>query len=362
MTLKDTKDKIPSPLPKTLNLDDVVDPNYPSLKFPTDELTDHFYDTGLYKIEWEKAKRAKVNHPFMGKMSFPENEDRPSRTIMATRAGSTRESLVYKSDYNRIGDGEYRMPTIREAATLMGFPYVFNFTGTESTKWKQIGNAVCPHMSFALAKELRNRLTSDAIDHDKIDFKTLIKNNRSENLKKYKFNNLNSGKEKAFDKTPKRSTTSKFRRHILKGGNMTVSLLNYSPIDTSIIPGEEWFMYVFLGSGSKFQSIEIKRNAHKEFEDYILKEKPIHKKFVQEAKKTCLNIPSKSVLHDLYVENNRKSEFLDVETFFEQAETLLETHSCEDIVSQPVFKAKENIPVSQILSMYLINLYFSNIK
>ena len=89
-------------------------------------------------------------------MSFPENLDKPSRTIMATKSGSTRESMILKGKGK--GNGEYRLPTIREIASLMGFPFVFNFYGSESTKWRQVGNAVCPHMSFALAKEIKKKM------------------------------------------------------------------------------------------------------------------------------------------------------------------------------------------------------------
>jgi hypothetical protein len=54
-----------------------------------DKITDHFYDTGVYEIEWKFSKYWKTNHPFMGKMSFPENELKPSRTITATKIVST---------------------------------------------------------------------------------------------------------------------------------------------------------------------------------------------------------------------------------------------------------------------------------
>ncbi|MHC5791808.1 DNA cytosine methyltransferase, partial [Streptococcus pyogenes] len=84
-------------------------------------------------------------------MSFPENMDKPSRTIMATQSASTRESIIYKSNSGRVGDGEYRLPTIREAATIMGFPLNYQFYGDESTKWRQVGNAVSVQLSFALA-------------------------------------------------------------------------------------------------------------------------------------------------------------------------------------------------------------------
>ena len=365
IVLKDIKSKFPSPL--TTDLDkQITDPNYPSLKIPMRELTDHFYDTGLYKIEWEKAKRAKVNHPFMGKMSFPENEDKPSRTIMATRAGSTRESIIYKSEYNRLGHGEFRLPTIREAATLMGFPYVFNFTGTESTKWKQIGNAVSPHMSFALAKSLKQKLAkSNVIEHSGIDFTSLINNNHIDNLKNYKFNNLNTHKEKQFDKIPKRKKGSKFRRHFFKGGNMTVSLMNHSPIDKQSEVGKDWKVYVFLGSGSKFQTVELETNLYKKIEDLINENLPLYTDFIKNSKQLCQNIPSSNMLQKLYEENNQQSEYLDVESFFEQGESLIEQHIClEDsmMISQNIFTQKENIPLFQLLSMYLISLYSDRIS
>ena len=165
--LSEIKSKIPSPLLSPKSKKTFADPNYPGqIKgFTYKELSDHFYDTGVYRIEWRNAKYAKVNHPFMGKMSFPENEGKPSRTIMATRSASTREALIYKSEYKRKGDGEYRTPTIREAATLMGFPWLYQFTGSEGTKWKQIGNAVCPHMSAALAMSIRELLGLKRKDH-----------------------------------------------------------------------------------------------------------------------------------------------------------------------------------------------------
>lgn len=362
-TIKDIRDNVPKPTLKE-STKKIVDPSYPSLTMPMKELTDHFYDTGLYKIEWEKAKRAKVNHPFMGKMSFPEHNDKPSRTIMATRSGSTRESIIYKSEYpNRKGHGEFRLPTIREAATMMGFPYVFNFTGTEGTKWKQIGNAVAPHMSFALAKALNERLSSQAINHNDIDFDTLIDNNHQVNLDKYKFNNLNSYKEREFNKIPTRSSSSKFRRHFFKGGNMTVALMNHSPIDKNIPVGKDWIVYVFLGSGSKFQNIEIKEGIYTDVEEYILKKLPVvYKDFIQEANKLCVNIPSASVLQKLYAENNTDTDDLDGDTFFEQGESLIEKYFCQDLVSQYILTEKENIPLFQLLSIYLISLYQSHIK
>jgi len=91
---------MPKPILTKKDLENIkfIDPNYGDFFINSFELTDHFYDTGVYKIEWEKAEYLKTNHPYMGKMSFPENEIKPSRTIMATRSASTREAIIYKSE------------------------------------------------------------------------------------------------------------------------------------------------------------------------------------------------------------------------------------------------------------------------
>lgn len=220
------------------------DPNYPSIQISKNILTDHFYDTGLYKIEWEKAEYLKINHPFMGKMAFPENENRPSRTIMATRSGSTRESIIYKSEYNRKGNGEYRLPTIREAASLMGFPYVYQFVGSEYTKWKQVGNSVCPHLSASLAKATRKKMGLPEIQSDKIDF-SAFRNNWK------KVNNLNTFKKIKLDSPRRRKVHARFRRHPIKTGNITVDLMNYHP-DKKNIVAKKWYVCVFAGTGEGY--------------------------------------------------------------------------------------------------------------
>lgn len=43
----------------------VVDPNYPNLSIALKELTDNFYDTGLFECEWRQSRFLKVNHPYI---------------------------------------------------------------------------------------------------------------------------------------------------------------------------------------------------------------------------------------------------------------------------------------------------------
>ena len=53
-----------------LNNSIIVDPNAQSHKIDVKNLTDHFYDTGIYESEWKQSKFYKTNPPFMRKMSF----------------------------------------------------------------------------------------------------------------------------------------------------------------------------------------------------------------------------------------------------------------------------------------------------
>jgi len=133
----------------------VVDPLY-QVKIPRNELTDHFYDTTVNEFEWKKAKRLKQDHGFMGRMSFPEDLDRPSRTVMATRSASTREAMLYGANKDDDGHwGTYRLPTIREVATMMSFPITYQFqSNSEAGKYRLVGNAVCPLMGRAIARSI----------------------------------------------------------------------------------------------------------------------------------------------------------------------------------------------------------------
>ncbi|MDP1547521.1 MAG: DNA cytosine methyltransferase [Anaerolineales bacterium] len=130
----------------------ITDPNY-SFQIDANELTDHYYIQQLATFEWKKAKRLKQDKGYMGKMAFPENEDSPARTIMATMSFSARESMIF-----RYGKNTYRAPTIREIASLMSFPVDYRFYGNSiGLKYKLVGNAVPPKMSYAFAKAIAEK-------------------------------------------------------------------------------------------------------------------------------------------------------------------------------------------------------------
>ena len=84
--------------------------------------------------------------------------DRPARTVTCRNiAGAT-------GDMHRIklADGRRRRITIREAARLQSFPDWFEFIGTESAQFNQIGNAVAPMFAYHLAGSIRAYLETRA--------------------------------------------------------------------------------------------------------------------------------------------------------------------------------------------------------
>lgn len=58
-----------------------------------------------------------------------------------------------------------RCITVREAATITGFPIDYKFFGSHTKRCEQVGNAVPPNLSNAIAKEVKNLL--DKVYKDK---------------------------------------------------------------------------------------------------------------------------------------------------------------------------------------------------
>lgn len=328
------------------------DPNYPSLCLRMDLLTDHFYDSGIYQSQWMKARDLKLNHPYMGKMSFPEDEHGPSRTIMATRSMSSRESLIYRSEYPRRGDGEYRLPTIRELATLMGFPYSYQFCGTEGTKWRQVGNAVCPAMSSALAQSVRLAMGLRVVPTSDITFEPVQD-------KIEKILNLNTFTQKAFDNPPKRKANARFRGHPFKDGNMTIALTNYDPVNqTSPDVAKRWYSTVYLGSGRNFVAKIIPRSRFKQIGKLIEKyHEDIGRRFINEFEMSFVDLIGNShKFQEAYVSGHTHSpyepnEIVDrVGNFIMQFEPELMHMEVPELIPE-----RPQVPTRQVLAMYAIN-------
>lgn len=352
VTLGDIKQRMPSPQ-DTNGQREWQDPNYPSLLLKGSEISDHFYDTGLYAVEWEKARFSKVNHPFMGRMSFPEDENRPGRTIMATRSASTREAIIFRSERNRKGDGEYRLPTIREISTLMGFPYTYQFIGGEGTKWRLIGNAVCPHMASALAKEIRKELGLSPISDNKISFPNPLNGNTS-------IENLNNPYPITFNAPPKKKKGAKFRMHPFKDGNMTVTLTNFNPKKESKpeTNGKKWYCSIFLGSGKDFSIVTVSK-SHVANVEKVIKNLPDGHRFISDFTREFKGkIATHKQLQTLLEENlSHNGKLLGPVSLIEEIGDFIKIHDLKnEIIEKVIFTGinKDKFPKKQVFAIWAI--------
>jgi DNA (cytosine-5)-methyltransferase 1 len=343
-TLGDFKKIFPNPFLNDLEKK-IKDPSY-KIEIKAKLLTDHFYDTGIYESEWESSKYLKTNHPFMGKMSFPENDLNPSRTVTATKIANSRESMIYKSEVVRKGNGEYRTPTVREVACLMGFPITYQFLGSEHTKWRLVGNAVCPSVSRALAKALKEKLNLPILN-DLIDNKLNIED----------ITNLNQFNLKEFDNPPIKNKGARFRRHTFKTDNITIALSNYN-VKTNEKDIGNWRSTVFYGTGEGFGIDEFQENFYPKLEPLISRFSD-GKKFIKIINNGFSEkIAPRDILQDMYEKQTSIGEYYNPIKLIEELKDIIETLDINHEMFIPenteVFK-KEKVSKKQLYSLYAIN-------
>jgi DNA (cytosine-5)-methyltransferase 1 len=337
------------PSPNSQQSDEyIIDPLYNNVKIKKSELTDQFYDTGLYACDWKGSKFLKMNHPYMGTMYFPEREDRPSRTITATKIGNSREAIIFRSEGVRVGNGEYRTLTIREAATLMGFPITFQFIGSEGSKWKLAGNAVCPPVSRAFAKVVRQEYTLGEIAQYHVVNQSSILHNVP---------NLNTFERKIFGNPPQRKQGSRFRRHPIKEGNLTVTLSNYD-IEKNGKSQEKWLTSIQYGTGYGFPVQKFSDGYFKKLEPIIMNFENgpsfidiINNGFSEKVAKA-------EKLQDMYENQQNHGKYLNpvelVDTVGELINSI-EINEPDYYRQRNTYFKKKSIPKKQIMALYAIN-------
>ena len=337
----------PSPLdnPKI-----AIDPNYRNLQIPHQNLSDHSYDTGIYQANWESAQWAKTNHPYMGKMAFPENKDKPSRTITASKLSSSREALVYESEFIREGDGQYRTPTIREIATLMSFPISYQFLAkSEDSKWRLIGNAVCPIVSSAIARSV---LTSYGEPYPKQIY-------LEKKIKLEEVFNLNNSRKKIFDSPPKYKKGKRLRRHPFKDGNMTVTLSNYCLKENARSSKAVWQTSITYGTGAQYKVQELTDASRSLLETKITEEMENGKKFINRVQNGFTEKISRAKELQRMCENSiRTSNYkLHPVALVEEIKSLVNEYAVDgEIVNAGnIFEYKDKVPAKQIYALYAVS-------
>ncbi len=142
----------------------VSDPNY-ALDLSSNALTDHEKESVLNWEELRFNRDAKTYHTVYNDMPFPEQLDKPVRTVTATCTRVSRESIIVPEAKN------FRRLTIRERGCLQGFPINYQFFGpTYSAKMKMIGNAIPPVFTYYLANAFQQTKLDDLLSHEEVDF------------------------------------------------------------------------------------------------------------------------------------------------------------------------------------------------
>jgi DNA (cytosine-5)-methyltransferase 1 len=325
---------------------EVRDPIHRAVRIPLKKLTDHFYETGAYESHWRDSKALKISHPYMGRMAFPENETKPSRTIVATPFPRSREALLYKSEWNRAGNGKYRGPTVREAATLMSFPITFQFIGTEGAKWRLVGNAVCPLVSRALAVRLLKTLGFTIYYSPRTALPKTLKT----------IPNLNTFSRKTYDKPPKRRNLARFRSHALKSASMTVALANYDVTKRKAIADGRWRCFVTYGIGQGYKIQRVYRRQIQIIRRAIEKASPTGVAFTERITNGFSSkIPPGELLQKLYERNvYKRGRMLNPNALLEEVGEIVTKYAGREHLSNAdigIF-LRDSVPMTQLYALF----------
>lgn len=349
-TLRHLIENFPSPFEKK-STKLIHDPLY-DFSIGKDEITDHFYDTGIYESDWRNSKYLKTNHPYMGKMSFPECLDNPSRTVTATKIANSRESLIFKTEINRKGNGEYRSPTVREASIIMGFPVTYQFLGKENTKWRLVGNAVCPSVSRAFAILVKKSIRPSS----SLSIAVTKKPNLEGVL------NLNNYEVKKFNKPPVKNKGSRFRRHPFKSGNMTIALSNFD-IEKNDKKIDKWRVTAFYGTGEGFGIKNYRENYYKQLEPTILKNFRDGENFIHIINNGFTEkIAGTELLQEMYEKQQSLNGFLEPTKLIDAVTKIIDRFDKKNemfIQNGSKIFDKEIVPKKQLYALYALNKIIS---
>lgn len=155
---RDSEQRTLGDIVASLATDPIVDPLF-GLTIPKEELTDHVEEDVLSLEEVRINRANKTTHTVYNFMPFPDPLNRSVRTITATCTRVSRESIVIPA---RTSTNTFRRLTLRERASLQGFPVTFQFYGANyGQKLRMIGNAVPPAFAYLMGHALQGHLVDD---------------------------------------------------------------------------------------------------------------------------------------------------------------------------------------------------------
>lgn len=212
-----------------------------------------------------------------------------------------------------------------------------------------MGNAVCCSVSRAFAKMVLEEL------------RCIIPNNivlnHEPNLKGV--TNLNTYKLKLFDKPPVKNQGSRFRRHAIKDGNLTVTLSNYDIEKNTKSSEGKWFTSIQYGTGKGFPIQKINDNFYKKIEEQI-KEFKGGIEFIRYINNGFSEkIGNAKELQNLYELQKSNTKHTEPTELVDTVQDLIEKLKIEKVgVLQnqiKVFKHKDTVSVRQFFALYAIN-------
>lgn len=92
----------------------------------------------------------------------PMQQDEPGRTIISNIHKGVPYGLVQKQDTEQKQkqgkQNNIRRLTVRECARLQSFPDWYIFTGSKTSQYRQVGNAVPPLLQYRIAQHIKNKV------------------------------------------------------------------------------------------------------------------------------------------------------------------------------------------------------------
>ncbi|WP_051473092.1 DNA cytosine methyltransferase [Aminobacter sp. J41] len=139
---------------RALGGETVVDPLYGFSRHRS-QVSDHELERPLSEEELRINRSSKELHPVYNRMPFPEPLDKPVRTITAVCTRVSRESIIVD------GGAGFRRLSVRERASLQGFPIDYEFEGVNyAQKARLVGNAIPPVFTYLVGQAAKGVLST----------------------------------------------------------------------------------------------------------------------------------------------------------------------------------------------------------